>query len=244
MSNIEKGCQEKVRLIDIHSHIVFNVDDGPSSIEESLQMVFEAKRIGVQAIAATPHFNEELYNIYDKDDNFEELKNRVKENGVKLFPGYEVFMTEHTPDDVEHKSGLTLNHSRYFLFELPFDHAPEYIRKVISWLNYNNYTPVLAHPERYRYFINDFNLFISVIGFGCLVQADAASIVGIYGNNVKRFAKKIIEMDLVHCVASNAHCADDYMKWYLPAYTQVEKWTNQKTAGRLFYDNPKNIIYG
>ncbi|MDD4413228.1 MAG: phosphoesterase [Oscillospiraceae bacterium] len=244
MSNTVKCYEKKVSLIDIHTHIVFNVDDGPSSIEESLRMVSEAKKIGVQSITATPHFNEELYNIYDKDNNFEELKNRVKENDIKLFPGYEVFLTEHTPDDVKHKSDLTLNHSRYILFELPFDHVPEHVRKVISRLNYKRYTPILAHPERYRYFVNDFNLFISVIGFGCLVQADAASIIGIYGNDVKRFTNKLIKMDLVHCVASNAHCADDYIKWYVPAYKQVEKWTNQKTAGRLFYDNPENIVYG
>lgn len=244
MLNERKDNIEEVPKIDIHSHLIFNVDDGSPSVEESVRMVLEAEKLGVQAIVATPHFNESLYNSSDTDHNFSELNDSAKDSGVKLFQGYEVFLTEHTPDDVKNKGDLTLNRSRYLLFELPFDHVPVYTRKVINWLNYNNFTPILAHPERYRNFIGNFNLFVSVIEFGCLVQVDAASIAGIYGNDVKNFARKLIEMGLVHCIASDAHCADDYINWYLPAYRQVKTWSDQVNARRLFYDNPKTIVYG
>lgn len=239
-----KSTAEKIPIIDIHSHLIFNVDDGASSIKESMRMVLEAEKIGVQAIVATPHFNEELYNSSDIDNNFNELNARVKDCDIKLFQGYEVFLTELTPNNVKHKGYLTLNRGRYLLFELPFDHVPKYIRNVLDWLNFHNYTPVLAHPERNRSFVRDFNKFTSVVELGCLVQVDAASIIGVYGAAVKNFAKNLIKMDLVHCIASDAHYAGDYMEWYVPAYNQVKIWSGQKTARKLFYDNPKIVVYG
>ena len=229
-------------MIDIHSHLVFDVDDGPSAVKESILMVLEAGKLGINGIISTPHYNQELYNSSMVKNNFDELCTRVAGCGIKLYQGYEVFLIPSTPEDVRQRDDLTLNRSRYLLFELPFDCVPKYYDEVLTNLVLNNYTPILAHPERYRYFIKDFNRFLSLVELGCLVQLDAASIIGVYGPESKSFAKKLIKLDLIHFVASDAHCADDYTYRFLPAYRQVQLWGSTEYADKVFCSNPKKIL--
>lgn len=229
-------------MIDIHSHIIYDVDDGPSTIRDSICMVLDAGKLGINTIVATPHYNKALYDDYYVSHNFKELTSRVKDCNIDLYCGYEVFLTKDTAYDISENSDLTLNKSRYLLFELPFDNIPEYTRSVLRTLNFNNFTPILAHPERYRKFIKNFSEFISIVELGCLIQIDAASIIGVYGNEVKKFAKKLLKLDMVHCVASDAHCSSDYLNWYIPAYEQVKAWAGREKADELFNLNPKLII--
>jgi protein-tyrosine phosphatase len=229
-------------MIDIHSHIVFNVDDGPSTIKESIRMVLEAEKLGVNDIIATPHFDDALFYTGKTAENFSDLSSRIDGCDVKLHLGYEVLINPVITQKIGELKKRTLNKSRYILFELPFDNIPAYSGELLYELNVEKIIPILAHPERNRPFMKNFDSFTKFLENGCLVQIDAASIVGVYGTEIRRFAEKAIKHNLAQFVASDAHCADDYINWYLQAYKQVRRWAGEICANQLFNENAKKII--
>jgi len=200
------------------------VDDGAPSIKESLKMVLEAESMGVKAIILTPHFHIGLFNNIEKvEENYYELRYRVRDCGIDLYLGYEVFIDSllHGGEKIAEK--LKLNNSPYLLMELPFDVVPSYSFDILYKLHLNDIIPIIAHPERNRFFVNNFNMFMNFIENGCLLQLDAASIIGVYGSEVQNFSKKLIKSNLAHFVASDAHSHEDYKEWYLAARRNFHK---------------------
>lgn len=111
-------------MIDIHSHLIYGVDDGPPTIKESIRMVLEAEKMGINTIIATPHYRKSLFKSENALENFMELKTRVKDCDIELLLGYEVYFDSILPDVLVEKDRYTLNKSKYLLFELPFDVIP------------------------------------------------------------------------------------------------------------------------
>jgi protein-tyrosine phosphatase len=229
-------------MIDIHSHLIYSVDDGSPTIKESIRMVLEAEKAGIKAIVATPHFHENIYPTEKVIKNFDELKDRVADCGIDLYIGCEAFITPYLPELLKKKSLLSLAGSRYVLFELPADSIPVYSNEVVYKMNIHDNVPIIAHPERNRNFVKNFNSFLNFIERGCLIQIDAASIVGVYGMEVKNFAKKIIKLKMAHFAASDAHCADDYVRWYTGSYEKVCSWSSEEYADMIFNKNPGKIL--
>ena len=229
-------------MIDIHSHIVFNVDGGPSSIKESIRMVLEAERLGIDEIIATPHFDDSLYSSDKVPENFSIISSRIADCDVGIYLGYEVAINPSMVQSTRILKSKSLNSSGYVLFELPFDHVPVYAGELLYRLNIDKMIPILAHPERNRVFMKNFDSFINFLENGCLVQLDAASIIGVYGAEPRHFAEKAIKLNLAQFVASDAHCAEDYKDWYLPAYKQVRRWAGEEYTRKLFLENARKII--
>ena len=229
-------------MIDIHSHIIFGVDDGPSTIKESIRMVLEAEKLGVKEIIATPHFNNLLFHTDKIVENFSILSSRIADCDVKLHIGYEVYLSPSMIEKIKELKAKTLDNSNYLLFELPFDHIPVYCSKLLYGFHVEKIIPILAHPERNRVFMRSFDSFINFIENGCLVQIDAGSVIGVYGIEAKQFAKKVIKLNLAQFVASDAHCAEDYNDWYLSAYNQIKQWAGEEYAKQIFNENAKRII--
>lgn len=228
-------------MIDIHCHIIFGVDDGPSTIKDSVRMVLEAERLGVNKIIVTPHYNKNVYNPEKILENFYKIKSRIRDFGVDLFLGYEVFLVSSISDIYLQKDKYTLNKSKYLLFELPFDIMPVNINETILKLHAEGIIPIIAHPERNMYFVRNIQKFIDFIETGCLVQLDAASIVGVHGSSIKKFAKKLIDLNLVQFVASDAHKPEDY-QLYKKAYDIVINWAGKEYTDKIFIRNQEVII--
>ncbi|OQB20527.1 MAG: Tyrosine-protein phosphatase YwqE [Firmicutes bacterium ADurb.Bin182] len=205
-------------------------------------MVLEAEKLGISEIIATPHYNDFLYPGSGIIENFSIIKSRVAGCDIQLHLGYEVFLFSELFEKTGELKEKTLNGSNCLLFELPYDHIPLYTGDLLFRFNIEKMIPILAHPERNRSFVRSFDSFIRFIENGCLVQVDAASIAGAYGAEVKRFAERIIKLNLAQFVASDAHCAEDYANWYLPAYNQVKRWAGEDYAGRVFGENAREII--
>lgn len=229
-------------MVDIHSHLIFGVDDGSPSIKESMRMVLEAERLGIKAIIATPHYRDNIYSSEKIAENFMELVYRMSDCGVDLHLGHEVFIGPDIAEKAKLNKRLKLAGSSFILIELPLDIIPVFSHDTIYKLQLENMTVILAHPERNRHFVNNFNAFIDLVERGCLLQLDAASIIGVYGADVKNFARKLIELRLAHFVASDAHCTDDYTGWYLKARNQVFRWAGEEYAYKLFSQNPMMIL--
>lgn len=231
-------------MIDIHCHIIHGVDDGPSTIEQSLRMVEEAEKLGIGVIIATPHYHENVYEADRVKENYQELLFRAQAYEVAIKIGFEVFINPFDPVISTSIGRLTLGRTRHMLFEFPFGVKLAHCFEAINKLKLENIVPVIAHPERNRNFLNNFKGLVAFIKAGCMIQVDAASIAGVYGIRVKEFAKQLVKMNFVDMVASNAHYADDYSDWYLEAYNNVIRWAGQYYAHKLFYRNAKNMLDG
>lgn len=196
-------------MIDIHCHILPSVDDGSDSIETSLEMLKIASEDGVKTIFATPHFSYGEFEVPYKEviKLTENLNNKSSEKGidVKVIPGQEIFLDNNTLRLYkEEVIGCFLN-TNYMLIELPMDHIPKHSLDTIYELKIRGVKPILAHPERYIYVIENPEKLNDFIEEGCLFQINSGSINGIFGKKVKKTAEYLVKNGVCHFVASDAH---------------------------------------
>ena len=196
-------------MIDIHTHVIPNVDDGSHSLEESLAMIKHEIDIGVDTIYCTPHH---IYHRYEKSveeikESFRLLKEAVeKENlPVKLYLGQEICYT-HREDTISMlKEGklLTLNNTNQVLLEFSFTREPEDLMDVIYNFSISGYQIIVAHVERYEWMTHD--KILALRNEGAKIQINSDSVLGRTSWKEKRFVKKLLKKDLVDYVASDTH---------------------------------------
>jgi protein-tyrosine phosphatase len=221
-------------MMDIHSHILPGVDDGASSVAESVEMLVQAKKAGIGTIIATPHYNAELFQKGGIEEQYQLLKVEAEKHTIALLLGFEVKIQRYAAQMPKEYDRLTLGGSRYILLELPFENVPEYTVDFLYEMQLKRYIPILAHPERCMKLINRPSLFSQIVESGCLLQVDAASIIGENGRKAKVFSKKILKKGYVSFIASDAHNAEGYSKLYIKAYSKVQKWIGETKASEVF----------
>lgn len=229
-------------MIDIHSHILYGVDDGSPTLDESVKMLKKARELGITAIFATPHYQENLFDLEGITQRFLEVVEKAWAYDITLKPGSEVYINPFIDRLIKEKKLLLLNRSDYILLELPYESIPLYAFELIYKLQLQRISVILAHPERNINLVKDFSLFAGFLERGCLMQVDAGSIAGAYGTAVEEYAKRLVKLKLVHFVASDAHCAKDYEQWYPKAYSKVCRWADSGYADKLFLHNPRLIM--
>ena len=196
-------------MIDIHNHILINVDDGPKSREEMLNLLKQAKSEGVTEIIATPHH---LSSAYDNDkqqvlSKVEELlsMNEVQEIGIKMYPGQEIRITDQILPGLEEGSILSLNNSKYLLIELPSGGVPHYTERLFYELLSKGYVPIIAHPERNKGISQDLDKLYQLVKAGALSQLTTSSLLGENGKKIQKLSIQMLENNLTHFIASDAH---------------------------------------
>ncbi|MFD3155940.1 tyrosine-protein phosphatase [Haloimpatiens sp. FM7330] len=198
-------------MIDIHCHIVPSIDDGAKDLETSVEMLKIAKEDGIRKIIATPHFYMEgsFENKYeDVSKKVEELNIEAKKRNIdiEILPGQEVFLDKHTLEYYKRGIIQPLHKTKYMLLEFHGGEFPKHALDTIYELKILGIKTIIAHPERYPYFFNDnLTLLNNFISEGCLFQVTAGSILGIYGKECKKSAKKLIENNVCDFIASDAH---------------------------------------
>jgi protein-tyrosine phosphatase len=232
-----------ILMIDVHSHIIFGVDDGPSRMEQSIEMVQMAAKLGIRSIVATPHFHEPIFSLNKLEENYQELLTGTRHLEVDICLAYEVFVNPQNPGQTVKPNKLRKNDSGIMLIEFPFGIKPDKCMESICNLNLSGLTPIIAHIERNRTFLNDIGSIVSLVKAGCFLQVDAASIAGVYGSRIKDFSKRLIQLRLVDMVASNAHCPEDYERFYMVAFANVVRWAGDETAEMLFETNASRILH-
>lgn len=229
-------------MIDIHSHIIFGMDDGSPTLEESIKMLQQAQKLGITTIFATPHYQENIFELESMEHNFLKVVEKAFEYGITLKMGSEVYINPFVDKLVQEKKVLLLNRAGYILLELPYEAIPLYTYETIYKLQLQRLSVIIAHPERNMNLLKDFSIYVNLLERGCLMQVDVGSIVGAYGKAVEEYSKKLIKLKLVHFVASDAHCGKDYEQWYLKAFRRVCKWVGTEYANKLFIYNPQLIL--
>ncbi|MFJ7991185.1 tyrosine-protein phosphatase [Peribacillus frigoritolerans] len=235
-------------MIDIHCHILPGVDDGAADIKESLNMARKAVEAGITHIFATPHhLNEKYVNVKsDIIDRVGRLNESLQQENIPLtiHLGQEVRIHRDIFSSLEKEDILTLDdNGTYMLLELPSGSVPTYTQDVIYELQLKGIKPIIVHPERNKELIENHKLLFELVQEGALTQLTSGSIIGLFGKNVKSFSKKIIEHNLTHFIATDAHNIGSRGFTLQQAYETI---TKAYGINRTFYfkENSEQLIKG
>ena len=192
-------------FIDIHSHILPGIDDGPKNINQSLELINEMKKIGFSKIIGTPHTYQGLYNNTSDSikKSFEIIESKISKD-IEVCYASEYLIDLPLVKKIENNSILCLK-DNFVLVELPFFNMPMNSYEIIFKIITNGYRPILAHPERYKYLFDDFNKFKKLKKVGCLFQLNIFSIVGYYGDDILNISKKLLREEMIDFIGSDIH---------------------------------------
>lgn len=199
-----------MKLIDIHTHLIPNVDDGADSIEETLKLAQTAVDEGIKHTVLTPHHNK--YWVTNEKEKVlrltKKVENVIDEAGIPLSvsPGQEIRMNEEFLEDLFNDNYLSIDaNGKYYLVEFSWQTFPSFAKDYLQQMLEADIIPVIAHPERQQPFIENPNILRDLINMGCLSQITATSIVGGYTEEIRQTAYQMMRENLIHVIASDAH---------------------------------------
>lgn len=194
--------------IDFHSHILFGIDDGAKTFEDSLFLVKSLMNMGISEIITTPHVIKHVWEntsegILNRQNEVVQLL--AQENiHIPIRAAAEYLMDDEFVNLFKSQPLLTLKEN-YVLVEMSYINAPIQLYDIIFDLQVAGYKPVLAHPERYTFFHNNLNEYIKLKKAGCLFQLNLLSVMGYYGETVAKTAQTLLNNGLIDFASSDAH---------------------------------------
>lgn len=238
-------------MIDIHSHIIFGVDDGPETLEESIELIKEAYHQGVRTIVATSHRRKGMFETPEVTifSHFMTLKEEIKVllPEMTLLYGGELYFTADIVGKLENQTIPTMNGTRFALIEFSTGTPWRTIHGAITDLVNVGITPIVAHIERYNALENHKDRVKELINMGCYTQINSSHVLKakLFGDKYKVFKKRatyFLEENLVHCIASDMHNLDNRKPYMKDAYAIIEKKFGAKKAKELFHDNQETLL--
>ncbi len=229
-------------MIDIHTHILPCIDDGSSSLENSIEMVKEEVRQGVNKIILTPHYRGSfLPNVDEVTRVFNEFKERVAQENidVELFLGQEIYVTKDIKKIFKAGKTFSLAGSKFVLIEFAFARRNE-ISEIVHELRCEGLRPIIAHPERYEKLTVDDIYEIKLAGG--FMQVNADSIVGDNKRFYKKTIKNMFREGFVDFVASDIHF--NRVNRMAEAYKYVKRKFGDDAAEVTFKLNAERILKG
>lgn len=215
-------------MIDLHCHILPGVDDGAQDMAEAIAMAENAVEEGITHIVATPHHK--CYGWENEKEKIIRLVAKVqaeinqKNIPITILPGQEVRIYGEIIEDIEAgKIQFIDEENQYLLIEFPPSEIPTYTEQLFYQLQHKGVIPIIVHPERNRSIQKDPNQLKEMIDKGALVQLTAGSYVGTFGREIERLSRDLIEADLVHLIASDAHNVTNRQFHLKEAYEKLEK---------------------
>lgn len=227
-------------MIDIHSHVLFGVDDGPEELEGSLEMLKHAERDGITHIVATPHFMPPRYTGKGVDEAYDLLQATIiKENiPVNLSLGNEAYLTEGLLGKVLSGECKKIAGTDFILLELPTERLHAFHEQLLYDLRKNGIKPIIAHAERYEYLSGDLGKVQTLVNEGCFIQLNAS----IFWKSSKKMATQLIERELVHFIASDAHNVVNRKPELKRSYDFAKKEFGVEVAMLLFTKNAERML--
>ena len=225
-------------MIDIHCHLIPKLDDGPSSWDESLQMVEVAVSDGIRSAYATPHWIQGSTWCPRPDvvkEGVDELNRRIRSRGLEftVWGGMEVALTHDIPELLQNGDILKLGGSEYILLEVPYISLPYGMTSLIDEVKSMGVVPVLAHPERNVDFQNKPEVIEEFVSLGALVQVTSSSFCGYFGTEAQECAIKFAEMDVISVLASDGHSPETRPPIISSGLAVVEEIVGESRAGDL-----------
>lgn len=232
------------RLIDLHSHILPQIDDGARNIKQSLAMARACWADGISTIVATPHFYQDRSKgmLSKRMTALLSLREALAEADIpiEILPGFEVSATAMLQNRSSLGS-LTLDGTKWILLERPYLYSDEFQESIENVFRQELY-PLIAHPERYDYFTNDYAVLGEYIARGAWAQVTAAAIAGDQGNRRQKWCFRAIELDLIHIVATDAHNIQNRSPRMQAAMQVILERFGEDMLRKLFYENPEKLL--
>lgn len=235
-------------ITDIHSHLLPGLDDGASSMDESLRMCELYVAQGVATVVATPHMGDPRFAVTPDDvrEGVQELSSACRRRGLELeiLPGGDVRLEPELLSALDKGELLTLaDTGKYLLLELPLQTAPR-IEAFIFQLSVRGITPVLSHPERNMELWRKPHRLAEFVTQGCLVQITAESLLGGFGAVVRQAGERFLRAGLVHVVASDAHSARGRAPELRRTAEVLTSMMGEEKAREVLQSNPADIARG
>jgi protein-tyrosine phosphatase len=229
--------------VDIHTHVLYGLDDGAKDASESRAMLELAARYGTTDLVATPHANSK----YPFDPEL--IDARIAELGaastVRLHRGCDFRLQSDTIDDaLRHPRKYAINHLNYLLVEFPdvwlFAHTDEVLLQLLGV----GLTPIITHPERHVQLRKRAADLARWIELGCYVQVTGSSVTGRFGRSAQATIEEFVERGLVHFVASDAHDTRHRPPSLTDAYEKLAEAWGEEVVRPMFVDNPRAVLTG
>lgn len=233
-------------MIDIHTHIIYAVDDGSDTLEESIAILKNAVLNGVTDIILTPHYlGGTEYNSNLVVSNFENLKEAIEKHNlpIKVYLGNEIAIYGNITEILKNGEINSLAGSKYMLIEFPMNLDVSYVMDTIYEMKIKNIIPVIAHPERCECFRKNYDRIKEAVQEGALIQCNTGSLIGDYGNTAKKIVKKLLKDKLVHFLSTDTHSLKNARYNSLhKVEAEVEKLVGKYEKNKLFIYNARNLL--
>ena len=235
-------------MIDFHNHVLANVDDGPKSLDESIDMLKTAAKQGITDIINTVHFQHPK--MQNKNVEYEYLKSKVNELQV-ILDKENIKITIHLSAEVFYLPNLleistnpltTIGNGKYMLIEFKTNIFPTDFENQFYELQSNGIIPIIAHPERYRFVQKEVKILKTWLERDYVIQIDAGSILGQFGKNIQKVALEMIKNGFIHLIGSDAHNNKNRNFCIKEAYEQLDKY--DKKVVKKLKNNTLNILKG
>ncbi len=232
-------------MIDIHSHLLWGLDDGARTFDDSLAMLRMAAETGTTDIVATPHANSRFS---FRPELIEERIAALKESvgvSIGIHAGCDFHLHyDNIQDALKNPGKYTIAHRSYLLVEFADTFVPRQIDAVFDKMREVGISPIITHPERSFALQQRMKDLACWVREGCLLQITAQSLLGRFGSANRRFAKLLLRKKMAHMVASDAHDCSDRPPRLDLAYSYVLKHYGAQVAQRLFVENPAMVLAG
>jgi protein-tyrosine phosphatase len=231
--------------IDLHNHILHDIDDGPRSLKEAVMLARAMVSAGYATVAATPHACEGKPTPEEITRRISELQEELNHQSIplKILPGSEQHIEPQTAIRLDRGEILTLNGSRYPLLELPFfQPLPLYLLPMLHNLKNQGYQAIIAHPERVSALQKDPQLLYTLYQAGAIYQVTWGALTGRLGPEAEKIAHLMLEAGLAHLFATDAHNFATRLMEVKKSADRLEELTTPGTAELYLITRPTAII--
>ena len=232
-------------MVDIHCHILPDLDDGAKSLEQALQMAEMAITDGITHVVGTPHANSEYrFDFVEVQERRKELQARIGDR-LKLATGCDFHLSVENLEAIRTSpTKYTINQKRYLLVEFADFAIPPTAEEALHGLQLLGLSPIITHPERNRLIRSQPQRLWGWLRQGCYIQVTAQSLLGKWGESIQKQAEEWLDQRIVHFFASDAHNTTQRPLRLREAYTVVAERWGGSLAQSLFRENPLAAFEG
>lgn len=236
-------------MIDLHCHLLPNIDDGPTSLDDSLRMASMAVENGISRSIVTPHIHagryaNDLTTIQQASNSFIKA---LQENSIPLEIGFaaEVRIGPEILNMVTNDAIPFLGQVddyRVLLLEFPHEGIPVGSENLVDWLLARKIRPMIAHPERNKMVMRNLDEINPYVKKGCLLQLTAASVAGNFGPQAHAAAVRILQNNWAYVLATDAHNIDYRYPDLAAGRDAAADIIGSEAARKLVEDNPRTLL--
>ena len=233
-------------MIDIHSHIMPEIDDGARSVEEAVAMAEIAAADGIEQMVCTPH----MFNGLSHNPHPDEIYSRVQRlqdavgSTLRMLPGNEVHISHEIAEQAKSNRVTRINNRNYMLVEFPQLSVPIGADELFYRLQLQSVYPILVHPERNAQIQGRPQIVAEFVERGVLIQVTAMSVTGDFGAAPRKCAEQLLRHNCVHFLATDTHRPERRPPILSKGRDAAAAIIGADGARRLVEDNPLAVVNG